>query len=350
MSGMQVTVSQLRGGEDAAWDAYVEAHPLGSPYHLTAWRDAIEQTFGHEARYLAARRGGVMVGVLPLFHVRSLLFGSMLVSVAFAVYGGVLADDEDAARALEDAAVGLADSLGVDYLELRDRVDRAERGGTRKDLYVTFRKPLPGSPEEVLGQIPRKTRRMVRLGIKAGLVGELGRGARVVDEFYRLFALNLRKLGTPAFPKTLIENLLAAFGERADILVVRTPEKRPVAAVLNLYFRDEVLPYYSGATPEAQPLGGNNFLYYDLMVKSIERGHRIFDFGRSKADTGPYHFKRHFGFEPEPLPYRFHLVRAQSMPDLNPTNPKYRKAIEAWKRLPLALTTWIGPRIVRGIP
>ncbi|GAB4256652.1 MAG: FemAB family PEP-CTERM system-associated protein [Deferrisomatales bacterium] len=349
MSAAPVTVEFLRSGDEGAWDAYVTSHSEGTPFHLVAWREAVEATFGHDPYYLVARRGGLMAGALPLFHVRSRLFGSMLVSVAFAVYGGALADDEEAAQALEAAAADLAERLGVAYLELRDRAPAPGREGVRKELYVTFRKELPAEPDEVLPAIPRKTRRMVRLGIKGNLRGTLTRSPRAVDELYGLFALNLRKLGTPAFPRSLLENLLVAFGEAADILIVRDGD-RPLAAVLNLYFRDEVLPYYSGALPEAQRVGGNNFLYYDLMVKSLERGYRRFDFGRSKVDTGPYHFKRHFGFSPEPLPYRFQLVRAGELPELNPTNPKYAKAIELWKKLPLGLTTALGPRIVRGIP
>ncbi len=344
-----MTIRPSQPSDRTVWNAYVEAHPGGTPYHLTAWRDAVVRTFGHRSHDLIAEEDGRVVGILPLLHVKTRLFGSMLVSVAFAVYGGALADGEDAARALEDEAVGLGERLGVDYVEFRDRTDRTSRGGVRKDLYYTFCKEMPDHPDAVLPGIPRKTRRMVRLGIKAGLRGRLTREPADVEAFYRLFALNLRKLGTPAFPRSLIENLLAAFGDACDILLIEDGD-RAVAGVLNLYFRDQVLPYYSGSLPEINRVGGNNFLYYDLMVKSIERGCRVFDFGRSKADTGPYHFKRHFGFEPEPLPYRFHLVRADRLPDLNPTNPKYRRAIELWKKLPLPVTTFLGPRIVRGIP
>ncbi|MHB8762729.1 MAG: FemAB family XrtA/PEP-CTERM system-associated protein [Deferrisomatales bacterium] len=342
-------ITYLVASGEAAWDAYVRAHPNGTPFHLSAWRDAVEQTFGHDAHYLVARRAGQVCGVLPLFHVRSLLFGSMAVASPFAVYGGALADDEHTARGLEDAALALGRRLGVDYVEFRDREAAQGRIGAPRDLYVTFRRELPGSADAVLGFTPRKARRMVRLSIDAGLRGRLTRAAHDVDAFYRLFAGNLRRLGTPAFPKALLENLLACFGKEADLLLIENGGE-PVAGVLNFYFRDEVLPYYSGAVEELSRVGLNNFLYYDLMVKSVERGCRLFDFGRSKVETGPYHFKRHFGFEPQPLPYRQVLVKAQTLPNLNPSNPKYSRAIELWKKLPLGVTTALGPWIVRGIP
>ncbi len=332
-----------------AWDAYVYGHPQGAPFHLTAWRDVIEQTFGHDPRNLIAVQGHEVLGVLPLTHVKSLLFGSILVSSAFAVYGGALADDAETARALEQEAVRLADRLGVDYVEFRDREVKSEADGETKNLYFTFRRALPDSAEEVISWVPRKSRRMVRLGIKAGLTGELTRSARGVDEFYDLFSLNLRTLGTPAVPKSIVTNLLRSFGDEADILLIREG-RNAVAGVVNRYFRDQVLPYYSGSIPDINRVGGNNFLYYDLACKGIDRGFRVFDFGRSKLDTGPYHFKRHFGFDPEPLPYRYHLIRADKPPELNPNNPKYALAIDLWKKLPLGVTTALGPWIVKGIP
>ena len=273
----------------------------------------------------------------------------MLVSVPFAVYGGVLAEGAGVAADLEEKARQLGERLGVDCLEVRDRQPGEVTGGVAKDLYVTFRAPLPADPEAVLAQVPRKTRRMVRLGINAGLRGRMARSAEDLDAFYRLFAGNLRKLGTPAFPKALVRNLLGAFGCDADLLLIEH-HGAAVAGVLNLYFRDEVLPYYSGSVEHLNHLGLNNFLYYDLMQKGIARGYHLFDFGRSKVDTGPYRFKRHFGFEPQPMPYRYHLIRASEPPSLNPTNPKYQRAIEVWKKLPLPVTTLLGPWIVRGIP
>lgn len=342
-------IKTITNEQESAWNDFVEAHPEGTPFHLTQWRNAVELTFGHDSYYIAAWRDGAVCGVLPLFHVKSRLFGSMLVSVAFAVYGGALADDEETAMALESEALAIADRLGVDYLELRDRGEAHGDGKDGNNLYFTFRKEMPSSSEDILLAIPRKTRRMVRLGVNAGLTGRLTRAPKDVDAFYVLFSRNLRKLGTPAFPKSLIKNLLSSFGERADILLIEK-DGRSAAGVLNFYFRDEVLPYYSGANDEFQSSGVNNFLYYDLMVKGVERGFRLFDFGRSKVGTGPYKFKQYFGFDPSPLPYRQRLVRAKELPNLNPTNPKYQRAIQLWKKMPLWATTTVGPWIVRSIP
>ena len=78
-------VTRARNGDKRAWDDFVRAQPDGTFFHLSGWRRVIERAFNHRTYYLVAERGRTLTGVLPLTHVKSLLFGSSLVSNAFAV-------------------------------------------------------------------------------------------------------------------------------------------------------------------------------------------------------------------------------------------------------------------------
>jgi FemAB-related protein (PEP-CTERM system-associated) len=276
--------------------------------------------------------------------VRHLLFGHALISVPFCVYGGVLADDAEAQAALDRQATTLAEELGVDHLELRSR-RRSHPDWPTKDLYYTFRRQIDPDPEANLSAIPRKQRAMVRKGIKAGLVGELDRD---VERLYAAYSESVRNLGTPVFPKRHFAALQREFGEACDVVSV-THEGQLVASVMNFYFRDEVLPYYGGGTAAARAVAGNDFLYWEVMRRAAERGCRVFDYGRSKKDTGSFRFKKHWGFEPEPLNYEYYLVRARQLPELNPSNPKYRLFIQAWQKLPLGVSRVVGPWLARGL-
>ncbi|MFN0123374.1 MAG: FemAB family XrtA/PEP-CTERM system-associated protein [Blastocatellia bacterium] len=341
-----------------AWDAYVQAHPAATFCHLSGWGQAIERAWGHRPCHMRVEQDGQVRAVLPLFHVSSRVFGSMLVSSPNAVYGGILADDAAAYQMLLDAAAKLAEKLGVDYLELRDSRDPAgvdnapitipEAQWPRKDLYVTFEHPLVADEEALMKSLPRDVRTMIRKGIKNGLTGELGREA-FLDDFYDVYATSVRNLGTPVFSKKLFAELLRAFPEQSDILLIRQ-EGKIAGGVMSFYFRGQVLPYYGGAYPEFYRSGINNFMYWELMTRSATRGCHLFDFGRSKLNTGAYEFKRGWGMNMRPLPYRFFLVRAARLPDLNPANPKYEMMINCWKKLPLGVTKVIGPRIVKYLP
>jgi len=339
-----VEVKSLTPADTVRWDAFVDNCPEATFFHRSGWERVLTDAFGHPTHYLYAEIDGKIGGVLPLGQIKSRLFGNALISTPFCVYGGIAATDAAAREALEAAARALAERLGVDYLELRCRGPQ-QPGWPTKDLYVTFRKTIDPDPEKNYLAIPRKQRAMVRKGRDAGLEGEIDDD---VERLHRVYAESVRHLGTPVFSKKYFRVLKEVFGADCEILTV-THAARPVASVMSFYFRDEVLPYYGGGTSEAREVAGNDFLYWELMRRACARGVRVFDYGRSKKGTGSYSFKKNWGFDPEPMNYSYHLVRASTIPDVNPLNPKYRMFIELWKRLPLPLTKLAGPLISRNL-
>ncbi|MGB7755912.1 MAG: FemAB family XrtA/PEP-CTERM system-associated protein [Salinisphaera sp.] len=332
------------GHDSAAWEAFVAASPDATFFHRAGWKEVIERAFGHRCYFLYAERAGHVEGILPLVHVKSRLFANALISTPFCVYGGVVADSAEAEAALYAEACERANALGVDYFESRERAPR-HVDWPRKDLYYTFRRELADNDDDNLKLIPRKQRAVVRKGIKNGLTWVIDDD---IDRFYPLYAYNLRSLGTPVFSQKYMRELLRVFGEDCDVLTV-IHEGEPVAAALNFYFRDEVLPYYAGAGESARDLKANDYLYWALMQHAVARGARVFDFGRSKVDTGPYHFKRHWGFEPQPLAYEYYLSGMDSMPDISPNNPKYARFIKVWQKLPLPVTRLVGPWLSKDL-
>lgn len=335
-------IRSLTASDRERWNAYVLQHPEATFFHRAEWAEILTRAFGHRGRYLYAERAGSIVGVLPLAQVKSLLFGHALVSTPFCVYGGSVADDEDTHRALAQAACDLGRELKVDYIEMRSRTAR-HPGWLTKDLYVTFRRPIDPDPEQNMLAIPRKQRAMVRKGIQKQLASRIDDGT---EDAYAIYSESLRNLGTPVFSKRYMALLAETFGEHCEVLTV-VHAGHPVASVLSFYFRDEVLPYYGGSTAAARAVAANDFMYWQVMERARERGARLFDFGRSKRGTGSFDFKTHWGFEPEPLHYEYFLVKAREMPNLSPTNAKYAKLIDVWRKLPVPLTRLIGPPIAR---
>jgi FemAB-related protein (PEP-CTERM system-associated) len=330
------------------WNRYVDYDPAGTIFHTIEWKNIIEETFDFKSKYLLAEQNGEILGVLPLFHIKSLFAGNCLISTPFAVYGGILAKDEIVERALIDGCAGLAESLGVDYVEFRQLNDKPENGLTKGNpLYETFIKTLPENRDEIYDGLPREARRIVRKALANGL------GTRIensrLNDFYELYAISVRKFGTPVFPKSLFQNCMDTFKDDADLLIVHKDE-HPIAGVLSFYYKNTAMPYYAGSLPEARDLRPNNLMYLALMEHAHGRGCTRFDFGRSKVGSGPGKFKLHMGFEPTPLPYRYYLRNGCELPNNNPTNPKYQLGLNLWKRLPLSVTKVIGPHVVRLFP
>lgn len=344
MDTTSAVICRLDSGGYEQWDSYVKKNPDGTFFHLSGWERVIKQSFGHDTNYLMAKQNGVIVGVLPLGHIKSKFFGNALVSNPFCVYGGAVADNGIIRKQLEEAAESEAVKLGVDYLELRN-VTPSSNNWPVKDLYVTFRKFLDPDPDVNMKAIPRKQRAMVRKGIKAGLE------SRVQDDveiFFRIYSTSVRNHGTPVFPKKYFSILKNIFAEDCELRVVRKGNK-DISAVMSFYFRDEVLPYYGGGLTEARLFNAFDFMYWDLMQTVCQKGIRIFDYGRSKQGTGSYSFKKNWGFEPVPLPYTYRLINIETMPEVNPLNPKYQFFIRAWRQLPLPIANIIGPWLARGL-
>lgn len=339
----QLSPSEL--GSAQRWNNFVFTCPEATFFHRAEWQEIIRKVFRHATYFLYAEQAGEIVGVLPLAHVKSRLFGNALVSLPFAVYAGVASSNPDALAALEAHAQQLARKLDVDHLEFRN-VTAKHTDWPMQDLYVTFRKEILPDVDANMLAIPRKQRAMVRKGIKNELKSEIDSNSK---RFFALFADNVHRHGTPALPKRYFDTLLETFGDACEILTVISPEGRPLSSVLSFYFRDEVLPYYAGDDEAARDLAANDFKYWELMRRSCERGLRVFDYGRSKIGTGPYSFKKNWGFEPQPLHYEYCLYKRDSIPQNNPNNAKYKLFIEAWRRMPIGFANWLGPHIVRNL-
>jgi FemAB-related protein (PEP-CTERM system-associated) len=344
---MPKRIEFLSPGKEEDWDEYVLRSGSGTFFHQTGWKRIVENTFGFEPKYLFASDGGTIKGVLPLFQVPLLPYGKCLISTPFAVYGGICSDDGGTANALLGAAVDFLSGMKGNYIELR-HVKSPLLALPKKDLYVTFRRPIFSTEDANMAAIPRKERAEIRKGMKNNLISRWG-GEEFLDSFYDIYSCSVRNLGTPVFPKALFRNLLNEFKDKCRILTVRNGDDM-IAGVMTFFFKDQVMPYYGGSLKECFSLSVNDFMYWDLLRHGLNSGYKVFDFGRSKKGTGSYKFKEHWGFVPEPLEYQYYLPDGASMPNVSPSNPKFAFAINVWRRLPLKIANLIGPPITRYLP
>ena len=318
--------------EDAAQvaelEAWIGARSDSTPFHRPAWISAVARGTGQQAMMLVCRHGGGDVaGVLPLNLIHSPLFGRALVSSGFAVDGGILADDAAVAEALSTECWRLAEAMSCPTAELRGGALPREGWALKTGAYLNFAKPLEADDEAQLLAIPRKHRAEVRKGLDNSLDIEFGRSQRLLDTHYRLYAENVHRLGTPVFPKAMFAEVLAAFGDNADIVLVSK----------------------DGAPLAARRMRSNEAGYFHLMSHARQRGCTHFDFGRSKVGTGPAAWKKTWGWEGEPLTYATRAAPGREARDINPLSPQYSRKVELWKKLPLPLASFIGPYISRGL-
>ncbi|MCT2399982.1 FemAB family XrtA/PEP-CTERM system-associated protein [Novosphingobium mangrovi (ex Huang et al. 2023)] len=344
------TVDLADPGEVDRLEGFVARHPQGTPFHRPAWFVSVARATRNKAYALVQERHGEIVAFLPVDAIHSPVFGRVLASTGFAVGGGLLTCEGAEPEAMFAAVEELARRVSCPSIELRGGLlpDEANGWALKTESHCNFAKPLAGDDDAQLVSIPRKQRAEVRKSLANDLTVEVGTAESDRAAHYAVFCESYRNLGTPVFPRALLDSVIDGFGKDADILTVRH-QGRAVASVISVYHGGAVMPYWGGGTWDARRLRANDRMYYELMLHARRRGCTTFDFGRSKTGSGAYHFKRNWGFEPEPLTYATWTQPGTAAREADPTSAKLSLQIAVWQRLPLSVANRLGPLIARGI-
>lgn len=346
------------------WDRYVQDHPGANLYHLSGWERIIKKTYGHKTYYLmAVKNNSQIAGILPLVHLRHFVFGNSLISIPFFDSGGILADDRQTEKALLTEAVRLGKKLGAGSMELRhtdplscwpDLIqDAFDQSDIKPAFQISSHKvrmvlALPESSEILMKSFKAKLRSQIRKPLKEGLRSQTG-GLELLDDFYKVFLINMRDLGSPVHSKKLIRNVLEEFPDRTGIVMVYK-ENQPLACSLVAGFRDILENPWASSLREYSRLSPNMLLYWAMLEYACENGYGYFDFGRSSPDEGTYKFKEQWGAAPSPLHWHYIFQnRDQIGEEKQDDKSKFDKAIQYWKKLPVPVTKIIGPLIRKNI-
>ena len=353
----------LYDGDAEEWDSFVHRHENSTFFHQMGWKNVVEKTYGHQPFYVVAREnvreaipsiGGQIKGILPLFLMRHVLFGRFLISVPFGDYGGICADDEKIANALLTKAMELARNTRVKFLELR-HIENMNNGQLlTKTSRATLILPLEKDPQLLWKSFKPKVRNQVRKAEKSGIETEIGCEERsnlaLVSEFYKVYARNMRDLGTPVHSSSFFKNILTEFPNHANVILVKL-ENRTIGGAIAIYFKDTMEIPWASSLREFFPLCPNNLLYWAALEYGCLKGYEYFNFGRSAWDSGTFRFKKQWGSEPVQLYYQYYLNKGDEMPDYTrSTSSRFDFAVWFWKRLPVGLTKMLGPKIIAGIP
>ena len=335
------------GLDESEWQAFVDSQTHATVYHDARWHKLIKDNFGHNPQYITCRKpDGSLCGVFPTVHLNSRLFGSFLVSMPYFNYGGPLTSYPEAAQKMMQYAAEIGTSLECTHLESRDTLQRDP--WLCKQHKITMILPLPETDEQLDQQLGTKVRAQVKRAAREDLEFVAG-GAELLPEFYRVFAHNMRDLGTPVYSRKFFASILESFPGQASLTIVRH-EGEPVAAGFLLGYNDKLEIPWASSLRRANPLGANMFMYRQILRSAIERKYQYFDFGRSSKGASTHKFKKQWGALEHPLYWHYWLRDSGELPELNPNNPKYKLVISAWQKLPVAVANIIGPTLVRNLP
>ncbi|MFC1634056.1 FemAB family XrtA/PEP-CTERM system-associated protein [Planctomycetota bacterium] len=315
--------------------------------HTFTWTDMVEKAFGYKGYNLVACENGQVCGVLPLTHVRSRLFGSRLVSQPFSDYGGPVTTSPAALKTLYNRAIEIATQCRCRTIELRNTVPLPYELHMRTDK-ISMYLPLAPDPQDVWKELRHKTRNRVRKAQKSGLIVTSG-GEELLNEFYRIWTVRMRELGTPCYPRRLFNCIINAFPNAVRIFRVTLHDKT-IAVLFAYTFKGWVQCSWGAALRGYDSLGPNYILNWSAMEYYCKEGMKWFDFGRSTIGSGQHTFKQRWGAHPISLCWQYWTQPGHELSIANPNNPKYKSRIKTWKKLPLSITRLVGPHISRSLP
>lgn len=342
-----IEISCTESQVSPAWDQFLDNTPGASFYQLAGWQTINKDYFGHQTFMLSAKQDGILVGVFPLVFINSKLFGKIISSMPFVNFGGPCANHPDIEQALLDKATELAQELDCDYMEIRAKrlIDESLPTSTQK---VSMTINLDPDPDTLWNNYASKHRTNIRRVYKNSLTVKSG-GIELLDTFYSLLCHSWRDLGTPIYAKKYFQKIFEQFDDNVRIFVCYQGQQ-PIASAFNGLYKGTVEGMWAAALSEARKLQPNYVLYWEMIKHACENGFQNFHLGRSSVDSGSEQFKKKWKAEQTQLYWQYYLNNNKEMPQLNVNNPKYKLAINLWRKLPINITTLIGPPLARNIP
>jgi len=324
------------------WSGLVAETEHANLAHAPEWFEVIQNAYGHTPLYLQAEDADGQRAVLPAFLVRSRIFGTVVASMPFLDGGGPCGTAGDLAHTAVHSLIEEAARLGAGSVELRSTVEIDLSVPALKDK-VNLVRSLPGDAGELWGQLDARVRNQVRKAERSGLSVEFGH-REVLDAFYDVFAVNMRDLGSPVHACAFFDAILEAFGDRARVGLVR---KGPtvIGGLIALAFKDTLVVPWASSLHQYLALCPNVLLYWETLAAACREGFARFDFGRSSRDSGTYRFKRQWGAQEVPL-YCYEVpIRRGGGRSVSPADSRGARLVALWRRLPLGVTRWVGPRV-----
>ncbi|MBM4340819.1 MAG: FemAB family PEP-CTERM system-associated protein [Deltaproteobacteria bacterium] len=388
----EIYIKELTKADIPKWEKYVNENPCATFYHRIEWKEIIEKSFGHKTYYLIAlqpskstnsstaapqhetfnsqlvtcnsepvtrnpqlvtedsctlRDSERVVGILPLVHIKSLIFGSIFCSMPFLNLGGVCADNSEAEGLLLREAENILRDKKGDYLELR-HLQPSSANLQRKSHKVSMTLELNSDPDVLWKKFTTKHRTSVRRAGKNELEVKVGK-RDLLQDFYLIMCRGWRDLGTPFYPFSFFSNIMDRLEDSLEIYVV-LHEGKPIATAFNGLYKDTVEGMWASSVREYVKLQANYFLYWEMIQRACLQGYKWYHLGRSTAESGGEFYKEKWNAIPKPLNWEYILNRSKEIPELNVQNPKYQFAIRTWRRLPLPVTRVVGPILAKNIP
>lgn len=315
------------------------------------WRDLMQKTY-HLPTYSfwAKDENENICGLMALTHTRHPLLGSYLSTAVFDNWGGFYADSSDAENALLSCAHKLRLKLKAEYAVIRLPRDLTSypTGWQKDSNRAWYSLSLLGGADKIFAHLSQNLRSKVRRSMKQGFRARWGK-RELLMEFHHTLSICMRELGSPLHPIQYYYNMFESIANSVDILLIDAPNRPAIGSVLMIRWKDRAVLLHGTILRTFRSNYAGNFMYWEVIRRYAEEKYISLDMGRSLSASGNETFKMEWKPARYELPEWYDISENTPLPGLNQANPKFKLARYVWQRLPLALTKYLGPKLMQGL-
>lgn len=317
---------------------------------MDSWCKFILDIYGFKSHRLVAYDNSLPIGALVLVEIRHPIFGHYLTTAPYGSYGGAVFSNEGVRDALFDETGHLARQIGVKFVIIRKMDDGTlpPKTWVTEPIYHTYQVILPATALELLESYSANHRNHIRKSLKQGNDVRFGH-LELLDDAYKGIAISMHELGSPYHRKSYLRKMAETLGDTLEFAVLYNKQGNVAGSGVFITQGLTVSNLHANVIKKHRSTYAGELLYWSVINRSISKNMRIFDLGRSLADSGNDVFKLKWVKGRTPLSYWYWLAPKQKLPSINQHNPQYQTAIALWKKIPLPLVNIIGTYIIRGL-
>lgn len=328
------------------WDKFVHENEFAIAWQSYAWSQVLKKHYQFDFYPLAVYDGAQIRGILPLYRVKTLFSGEALISVPYAVAGGIVADNKEVSRLLLEKAIALAQKYAVRNITLKQYKLKINGELRTDDHFYNRELALSKDTEALWNNLTAANKQNIQMAEKYNLVLEYP--SSNISGFYRLLLKHHHHIGVPCVSQKWIEDLVdfklysIALLKSNDIIVAGTLVKE---------FKKTIsFPFTCALDRSEKSMMFACALYWELLRRFAAAGKEIFHSGRIPKTEMVDPYRLGWGGVKYDYYYQYYPGRA-TQTEYAKKRGRKRDLLESfWKRTPQSITTLFGPHLVKQFP
>lgn len=328
------------------WEKFVYANPHSIAWQGYEWRDVLEQNYKFTFYPIAAMENDTIKGILPLYHMKTLLSKDVLISVPFAVAGGLVADSDDVKSALLNKAIEVSKTYNSCRIILKQYKIKVPGELQVDENYYNRELDISKDISEIWNGFDDANKKNIDIAKKFEPILEYP--SSDINGFYKVLLKHHHDSGIPCVSIKWIETLVAS--KMYSIALLKDNGKIVTATMVKEFKKTASFPFTCTASVDERIVSFAYFMYWKLIEHYCLKGFEIVHSGRIPNNNATLEYRLGWGGDKKNYYYQYYPSVGKKTEFATRRGRKRVIFEKYWKQLPQSVVEWVGPKIVKHFP